>query len=132
MPDDTSKTGGPDRQRISTSQDYEVRDWAAKFDVTKDQLIEAVKRVGDLATDVEAHLKGHRKVGGISAIPRAPPCSIVRVVGPARAGILAWMAIRDAQRTSRAWVRFELPVTDHGRRSGRRLPELLMASRLLS
>ena len=24
---------------------------------------------------------------------------------PVRAGILAWMAIRDAQRTSRAWVR---------------------------
>ena len=45
----------------STSEDYEVRDWAAKFGVTKEQLPEAVKQVGDLATDVEAHLKGRRK-----------------------------------------------------------------------
>ena len=60
-PDDTTKTGGQDRRRISTSEDYEVRDWAAKFGVTKEQLLESVKQVGDLATDVEAHLKGRRK-----------------------------------------------------------------------
>ena len=31
---------------------------------------------------------------------------------PVRAGILTWMAIRDAQRTSRAWVRLlkDLPI----------------------
>jgi Protein of unknown function (DUF3606) len=61
VPDDKTKTGGQDRKRISTSQDYEVRDWAAKFGVTKEQLLEAVKQVGDLATDVEAHLNGMRK-----------------------------------------------------------------------
>ena len=61
MPDDKTKTGGQDRKRISTGQDYEVRDWAAKFGVTKEQLLEAVKQVGDVATDVEAHLKGRRK-----------------------------------------------------------------------
>ena len=43
MPDDKTKTGGQDRRRISTSQDYEVRDWAAKFGVTKEQLVAAVK-----------------------------------------------------------------------------------------
>ena len=33
----------------------------AKFGVTKEQLLETVKQVGDLVTDVEAHLKGRRK-----------------------------------------------------------------------
>jgi hypothetical protein len=61
MPDDKTNTGGQDRKRISTSQDYEVRDWVAKFGVTKEQLLDAVKQVGDLATDVEAHLRGKRK-----------------------------------------------------------------------
>ena len=61
MPDDKTKTGGQDRKQISTSQDYEVRDWATKFGVSKEQLLEAVKQVGDVATDVEAHLKGSRK-----------------------------------------------------------------------
>jgi hypothetical protein len=35
MPVDKTKTGGQDRKRINTVQDYEVRDWAAKFGVTK-------------------------------------------------------------------------------------------------
>ena len=30
MADDKSKTGGQDRQRINTGQDYEVQDWARK------------------------------------------------------------------------------------------------------
>ena len=61
MPDDKTKTGGQDRKRINTVQDNEVRDRAAKFGVTIVQLLEAVKQVGDLATDVEAHPKGKRK-----------------------------------------------------------------------
>lgn len=57
MPDDKTKSGGQDRTRINTSEDYEVRDWAAKFGVTKEQLLAAVKAVGNQASDVEAHLK---------------------------------------------------------------------------
>lgn len=57
MSDDKSKTGGQDRTRISLSDDYEVRDWAKKFGVTKEQLTAAVKSVGNEAKAVEAHLK---------------------------------------------------------------------------
>ena len=57
MADDTSKSGGQDRTRIALNQDYEVRDWAKKFNVTADELRAAVKAVGDKAEDVEAHLK---------------------------------------------------------------------------
>ncbi|MNV53855.1 hypothetical protein D3C71_1460170 [compost metagenome] len=60
MADDKSKTGGQDRKRISLSEDYEVRDWAKKFNVTPEQLKAAVRAVGNDAATVEAHLKGNR------------------------------------------------------------------------
>lgn len=55
--DDKTKRGGQDRTRIDVSQDYELRDWAQKFGVTKDQVKAAVKAVGDKAADVEKHLQ---------------------------------------------------------------------------
>ncbi len=58
MTDDKSKTGGQDRQRISLSEDYEVRDWSEKFGVSEDQLRAAVGKVGDRAEDVERELRG--------------------------------------------------------------------------
>lgn len=61
MSDDKTKTGGQDRQRISLSQDYEVRDWAEKFGVTPEQLKAAVAAVGDQASAVEAHLKSTQR-----------------------------------------------------------------------
>lgn len=60
MADNLQATGGEDRKRINVNQDYEVRDWAKKFDVTADQLREAIQAVGDRADDVEMHLKGVR------------------------------------------------------------------------
>ena len=57
MSDDKTKSGGQDRTRINTSEDYEVRDWSRKFGVSADQLRAAVKAVGSNAKDVEAHLK---------------------------------------------------------------------------
>lgn len=59
MSDDKSKTG-QDRQRISLEEDYERRDWAAKFGVSEEALRAAVDQVGNSADDVEAHLKGNR------------------------------------------------------------------------
>lgn len=56
MSDDKSKTGGPDRQRINTSEEYEVRDWSKKFGVTPEQLKDAVKKVGPMADDVRREL----------------------------------------------------------------------------
>jgi len=58
MADDKGKSGGQDRKRINVNEDYELRDWAAKFGVTKEQLKEAVAKVGDRADEVERHLKG--------------------------------------------------------------------------
>jgi len=56
MSDDKSKTGGPDRQRINTSEEYEVRDWSKRFGVTPEQLKDAVKKVGPMADDVQREL----------------------------------------------------------------------------
>lgn len=61
MADDKTKTGGQDRSRISLSEDYEVRDWAAKFGVTADQLKAAVQSVGNDAKAVEEHLNGGKR-----------------------------------------------------------------------
>ena len=49
MSDDKNQTGHPDRQRISLSEDYEVRDWSQKFGVSEDRLREAVAKVGNMA-----------------------------------------------------------------------------------
>lgn len=57
MSDDRSKSNGQDRARINVHQDYELRDWSKKFQVTPDELKAAVKAVGDQAHAVEAHLK---------------------------------------------------------------------------
>ena len=54
--DDKSKTANPDRQRISTSEEYEVRDWARKFGVTPEELRDAVARVGTEAENVKRYL----------------------------------------------------------------------------
>jgi hypothetical protein len=57
MPDNRSDNGGQHRKRISLSEDYEVRDWAAKFGVSQDELRASVARVGNMADDVEEDLK---------------------------------------------------------------------------
>ena len=56
MADDKTKPGGQDRTRISLTDPYEVRDWAKKFGVTEEELTAAVKKVGNSASDVQAHL----------------------------------------------------------------------------
>ncbi len=58
MSDDKSQTGGLDRDLISLKEDYEVRDWAAKFGVTEKALRDAVARVGNRADDVQRELGG--------------------------------------------------------------------------
>ena len=60
MADDRKHVGNPDRQRINTSEDYEVRDWAKKFGVSAEELKSAVAKVGNQADAVEKHLKGSR------------------------------------------------------------------------
>ncbi len=53
MSDDKTKAGAPDRGRINLSEDYEVRDWAAKFGVTDERLRSVVEKVGPMADDVK-------------------------------------------------------------------------------
>jgi hypothetical protein len=57
MSDNKNNVGKQDRDRISLSDDYEVRDWSEKFGVTPEALRQAVKNVGNMATDVESYLK---------------------------------------------------------------------------
>jgi hypothetical protein len=56
MADDKRNAGGQDRTRIDVNEDYELRDWARKFNVSPDRLKAAVKEVGTAAKDVEKHL----------------------------------------------------------------------------
>jgi hypothetical protein len=58
MADDKTQAGGPDRQRINTNEEYELRDWSKKFGVTPEQLKDAVKKVGPMADDVKRELGG--------------------------------------------------------------------------
>jgi hypothetical protein len=52
MSDDKSKRGEPDRSRINLNEDYEVKYWTEKFNVTKEQLAVAINKVGNSADDV--------------------------------------------------------------------------------
>lgn len=46
--------------RIDANSDEALRIWAERLNVSQDQIREAVEKVGDLASDVELHLKGSR------------------------------------------------------------------------
>jgi len=58
MADDLSKKGTTDRSRINLSEPYEVQYWADKFNVSKERLSEAVRKVGHSAEAVSRELKG--------------------------------------------------------------------------
>ncbi|WP_284620541.1 DUF3606 domain-containing protein [Aquabacterium humicola] len=57
MPDNKERSGCQDRKRIDVDQDYELQDWSKKLGVTKEQLKEAVRAVGDNAEKVRDHLR---------------------------------------------------------------------------
>ncbi|WP_313335001.1 DUF3606 domain-containing protein [Comamonas sp.] len=61
MSDDKTKPGGQDRTRINVNEDYELRDWSKKFNVSPEQLKAAVQAVGTSAAAVEQHLKQSQK-----------------------------------------------------------------------
>jgi hypothetical protein len=61
MSDNTSNTGSPDRDRISTSEDYELRYWSEKFGISQQELIDAVRASGSSSPEkVEAYLKDRK------------------------------------------------------------------------
>lgn len=57
MADDKTDRGPQDRARINMSEDYEVRYWMKKFNVTKDELAKAVEKAGSSSAAV-AHALG--------------------------------------------------------------------------
>jgi hypothetical protein len=58
MADDKTNRGSPDRDRINTSEPYELRDWAKKFGVTEERIKTAVNEVGNSADAVRRYLEG--------------------------------------------------------------------------
>jgi hypothetical protein len=57
MSDDLNNRGPADRTRVNVNEDYEARYWAARWNVSEDELRAAVARVGVMAEDVERALK---------------------------------------------------------------------------
>ena len=52
MADDRTLRGQQDRQRINMSEDYEVAYWTEKWGVSREQLAEAVRKVGPMSASV--------------------------------------------------------------------------------
>jgi Protein of unknown function (DUF3606) len=46
MPDDKTKVGEPDRSRVSGDQDYEVRHFAEKYGLSREQARDLIARHG--------------------------------------------------------------------------------------
>jgi hypothetical protein len=58
MTDNLNKKGGPDRSRISLSEEWEVQYWTKELGVTRKALEHAVARVGNSAEAVRCELYG--------------------------------------------------------------------------
>jgi len=52
----TSSVRMPDYWRIDLSQPWQVRFWTREFEVTEDELREALRQAGDHVGEVRAHL----------------------------------------------------------------------------
>jgi Protein of unknown function (DUF3606) len=52
MADDESKAGAADRARVNVNEAHELRYWTGKWNVTEQQLRDAVKKVGVMTNDV--------------------------------------------------------------------------------
>jgi hypothetical protein len=57
MSDNRDIRGPQDRKLISLQEDYEIRYWCDKFNVSESELRKAVERVGNSAEAVENALK---------------------------------------------------------------------------
>jgi hypothetical protein len=57
MADDKSNRGEPDRSRVSGSEDYEVRYFAQKHNLTAEQVRELIARHGNDREKLEAEAK---------------------------------------------------------------------------
>jgi hypothetical protein len=60
MPDDPTKRGPPDRDRIAVSDPNELRHWSKSLGVSEEKLKEAVQQVGTSADKVREYLAGRK------------------------------------------------------------------------
>ena len=56
MPDNLKIRGPQDPTKVNIHEDHELRYWTHKWDVTRQQLADTVKKVGVKAADVARHL----------------------------------------------------------------------------
>ena len=56
MADDLTNRGPSDRSKVNVHEDWEVRWWCSKWNVTKEQLVAAVNAVGTGAKKVAEYL----------------------------------------------------------------------------
>ena len=56
MADDRKQTGRQDDERINPDQDHELKYWAEKFGVSRDELRKAVQAAGPMVKDVQRHI----------------------------------------------------------------------------
>lgn len=54
--DNKLKTGKADDARININESYELQYWSEKFNVTREQLRDAVEKAGPAVEDVRKHL----------------------------------------------------------------------------
>ena len=57
MSDDLNKKRPQDVTKVNIHEDWEVRYWCNKWNITKKQLEDAVKAVGTSVTSIEKYLK---------------------------------------------------------------------------
>lgn len=62
MSDDLKRKKPEDLKKININQAWEVKYWAEKFKVTKEELIDAALEVGPIVNDVRDYLKIKGKI----------------------------------------------------------------------
>jgi len=66
-----SSSDGSVPDRIDSTSEEAVAEWARKLDATEMQIRDAVAEVGNRATDVEMHLKGSRSTTNLDRVDEA-------------------------------------------------------------
>jgi hypothetical protein len=57
MPDDKTQRGTADRARINIHEDYELKHWSERFNISTEKLKDAVTKVGPMAQNVAKYLQ---------------------------------------------------------------------------
>jgi hypothetical protein len=71
MSDSNMQNTDAGQQKINGQDEAQLREWSKKLDATPDELREAIGAVGELASDVELHLKGSRSTSNSERVRNA-------------------------------------------------------------